>query len=200
MTITNGYATLPDVKHSAALNIANTDDDVLLEAVIESASRAIDNKTNRFFYAVAETRYFTAENPNRIFVTDVNSTASITIYTDDDGDGTYENTWASTDFSFMPENAALNGFPATFIDRSINGNYSFPVGVPKGVKITATFGWAAVPKPIGLACRMQAQRLYKRLSTPLGSASMSALGEVKLQLPKIDPDIEMLIEPYRKIV
>lgn len=40
MTITNGYATLADVK--AAFRIQDTVDDTLLELSIESASREID--------------------------------------------------------------------------------------------------------------------------------------------------------------
>lgn len=200
MTITNGYATLAEVKHPTILNITDSDYDTLLEVIVESASRAADNTCGRFFYSSAETRFYTAEDPNRIFLEDVNSTASVTIYTDDDGDGTYENTWASTDFTFMPENAALNGFPATYIQRSINGNYSFPVAVPKGVKITATFGWASVPKPIKMAVLMQSNRLFKRLQTPLGQSSMNALGEQKLAIPKLDPDICMLIDQYRRLV
>jgi hypothetical protein len=200
VTITNGYATLVDIKHPTVLNITDTDYDTLLEVIVEAASRAADTTCNRFFYSSAETRFYTAENPNRIFVDDMNSTASITIYTDDDGDGTYENTWASTDFMLMPENAALNAFPATYIDRAINGNYSFPVGVPKGVKITATFGWASVPRAIKVAVIMQSNRIFKRLQTPLGQSSMTALGEQKLSIPKLDPDICALIEPYRKLV
>lgn len=200
MTITNGYASLVDIKHPTVLNITDTDYDTLLEVIVEAASRAADNTCNRFFYSSAETRFYTAENPNRIFVDDMNSTASVTIYTDDDGDGTYENTWASTDFNTMPENAALNSFPATYIDRSINGNYAFPVGVPKGVKITATFGWASVPKPIKVAVIMQSHRIFKRLQTPLGQSSMTALGEQKLSIPKLDPDICALIDQYRRLV
>ncbi len=45
MAITNGYATLAQVK--AALRITDSVDDPLLEMAIESGSRAIDGYANR---------------------------------------------------------------------------------------------------------------------------------------------------------
>jgi hypothetical protein len=50
MAITNGYATLAQVK--AALRITDSLDDTLIEMAIESGSRAIDGYTNRAFSAL----------------------------------------------------------------------------------------------------------------------------------------------------
>ena len=49
MAITNGYASLTEVK--AALRITDTIDDSLLEMAIESASRLIDGYASRQFYS-----------------------------------------------------------------------------------------------------------------------------------------------------
>lgn len=48
MAITNGYATLAEVK--SALRITDSVDDTLLEMAVESASRLIDGYAGRFFY------------------------------------------------------------------------------------------------------------------------------------------------------
>jgi hypothetical protein len=57
--ITNGYATLAEVK--AAARITDTIDDGLLETAIESSSRDIDAYTERVFFntgATAVTRIY----------------------------------------------------------------------------------------------------------------------------------------------
>jgi hypothetical protein len=49
MAITNGYATLAQVK--SALRISDSIDDSILEMAVESASRAIDGHAARHFYS-----------------------------------------------------------------------------------------------------------------------------------------------------
>ena len=48
MAITNGYATLTEIK--AALGINDNVDDTRLELAVETASREIDQFCNRTFY------------------------------------------------------------------------------------------------------------------------------------------------------
>ena len=59
MAITNGYATLAEVK--SALRITDAVDDAILEMAVESASRLIDGHAGRQFYSIGTaTRYFVA--------------------------------------------------------------------------------------------------------------------------------------------
>ena len=63
MTLTNGYASLVDLQHYlTAVGLTFTTDgnnDVVMEEIIEAASRFFDGETRRTFYArAAETRYF----------------------------------------------------------------------------------------------------------------------------------------------
>ena len=190
-----GYCTLAEIKATDVLNISNTTHDVILEDVIEGISRAIDNWTGRRFYSATETRYYTSELSDLLYVDDISTATGFTLYTDDDGDRTYENTWAATDYDLLPLNAETIGHPFTMIETTPNGDYNFP-GTKKGVKITASFGWASIPAPINRACVLQATRLFKRFITPLGQSSMTALGEMRLQIPKLDPDVCGLISPY----
>lgn len=195
MTITNGYATLDEVKHINVTNLSTTASDDILETVIESISRSIENYCGRRFWSASETRYYTAEQSWIIPVDDISATSSITLETDDDGDRTYENTWASTDYELRPYNATFNGLPFTSIEITPMGNYRFP-RVAKGIKLTATFGWSATPKPVNRACVLQSVRLFKRYITPLGVSASSAIGEIKLMIPALDPDVTMLLRPY----
>jgi len=68
------------------------------------------------------------------------------------------------------------------------------------VKIAASFGWAAVPKPINRACVLQATRLFKRYVTPLGQAGATTIGTITLTIPALDPDVTMLLAPYKQII
>jgi hypothetical protein len=207
MTITNGYCTVDELKHTNRLNINDSDSDstVMLEGVIEAVSRKIDDQCNRHFYCDSAdvARYFTARDSVSLFVDDIASQDSdtVAIVIDTNGDGTYDDTFTSTDFVLEPYNATLDGVPYQKIEVSSVGQFLFPVKVKKGVKVTAKWGWpVAVPTPIKQACLLQSERLFKRFATPLGSESMTALGRMTLTIPALDPDVEMLISRYKKVV
>jgi len=179
------------------LNITDSNSDTNLETVIEAVSRLIDNACGRHFFNASETRYYKADESDRIFVDDIASSSGITIYTDEDGDGTYENTWQSTDFNLASYNASTDGWPYQMIETTPQGDLSFP-RTKKGIKITATFGWAAVPKPVTLACILQSAREYKRFKAVLGVAGATAIGTQVVTMPALDPDVEKLLCPYVK--
>jgi hypothetical protein len=196
MTITNGYTTLAVVK--AALGIPQTerDDDFYLEATIESVSRMIDSYTERRFYATSETRYYAAVTIDDVYTDDLLTVT--TLKTDDDADGTFETTWATSDYHLMPFNAAVNVKPYTRIETSGYGRYNFPVGVKKGVQIAGSFGYcttANLPKPVAEACKIQSMRLFKRKDAPFG---VIAGGEMQqgMTIPDLDPDVKMLLSPF----
>jgi hypothetical protein len=206
MAIVNGYCTLAELKHTNRLNINDSDSvsDEMLEGVIEAVSRLIDDKCNRRFWSDSSDviRYYTAIGSDYLFVDDIASPSSdVGIQIDTNGDGTFDDTFASTDFVLSPYTAETDGVPYQKIEVSSSGQYLFPAKVKKGVKVTAKWGWpTAVPNPIKQACLLQSERLFKRFSTPLGSESMTALGKQYLSIPSIDPDVEILISRYKKIV
>lgn len=200
MTITNGYATLAEYKAFANITSTNATDDAVIEAMIESASRTIDNLCERHFYAATTTRYFTAQDGRVLYCDDISTATAMALYTDEGGDGTYENTWATTDFNLEPINA-LNGWPFTSIVITINGNYSFPVNVPRGVKITAAFGWAAIPKPIHEACMLIAASDYKqRNGETMGDVAQVTSAGVVLTPGGIPKSAMQKLTPYMRLV
>lgn len=203
MTITHGYCELEELKHSARLNIETSDSvsDEMLEGVIEGISRRFDDACNRWFWADSDenTRYYTPKSSDVLFVDDICSPSSdVSIEIDLNGDGTFDSVFAGTDFILEPYNAELDGVPYQKIVAI--GQFSFPKGVRRSVKVTSKFGWPSVPKPIKQACLLQCERLFKRFATPLGSENMTALGKMTLTIPSLDPDVELLISRYKKIV
>ena len=196
MTITNGYCTLAELKHPNRLNINDSDSvsDDMLEGIINTASRDIDNTCHRFFYADTDSDpvddfYYTAKSPTELFVDDIRTLTGLTISIDNNDDGEYETTFDSSDVSFEPANASSTGRPYQKISIRARSGKAFPVGVINGVKVSAHFGWPSVPPGINQGTLLWAERLFKRGSTPIGSEAMSALGKQYLSIPSEDPDV-----------
>ena len=171
-------------------------DDNMLERNVNAISRAIDIITWRRFYAASETRYYTAERSDALIVDDLLSVT--TLKTDSDGDRTYEDTWAVTDYDLMPHNATLDGVPYRSLEITPDGDYSFPT-IAKGVELAGSFGYSSTTPPaIEEACLLGASRYSQRKKTPLGVSAAAALGELSVVVTKLkaDPDFMMLITPY----
>ena len=188
------YATLSDVKRN--LGITGTVDDALLELCIESASRAIDNMTERTFSQSEETRVFV---PDDSFFCPIDDLYSLTtLKTADDADQEFDVTWDVKDRQLEPLNGSLNGTDWPYTGIRAVGDYLFPtVGSEATVRVTHVFGWPAVPKAIEQATILQASRYFKRSDSPMGVAVFDAMGVVRLS--NVDPDIYVLLEPYKKI-
>jgi hypothetical protein len=197
MAITNGYASLQETK--SALRITDSVDDSLLEMAIESASRLIDGYAGRqFFSSGTATRYYTADDDFVCEIDDISS-SNITLITAMDADAVFDTTWATTDYQLEPLNAVLDGqaWPYTRI-RAV-GDYLWPIsGGEALVKLTAVFGWPAVPIAIKQATIIQASRIFKRLDSPLGVAGFGDLGVMRVS-SSLDPDVAQLVAPYRRL-
>jgi hypothetical protein len=202
--IVNGYATLADVK--AAARITDTIDDALLELSIESASREIDSYTERVFYSTGGTPVARVYIPQDIYLVETDDIISVTtLKSDSTGNGTFDVTWAVSDFQLEPLNGRAGGIdtPATRI-RAI-GDYLWPVYEPRNVnsnqasvQVTGVFGFATIPTAVRQATILSALRQYKRYESPTGVLGFSDLGAVRVGT-KLDPDVERMIQPYRKV-
>ena len=139
----NAYADLTTLKSVSYLNIASvTDYDTQLRDLLETASMQLDKYTGRFFYVLEATRYYDGDN-NTLFLPD-DILIITTLKTDDGGEGTFENTFATTDYHLYP----FNVFPKTRIEINPNGDFShFALGAQKGVEIIGTFGFADSATP-----------------------------------------------------
>lgn len=196
MAISNGYCTLADVK--AALRITDTVDDALLEVAVESASRLIDGYANRSFYnAGTATRIYLPSSLYEVYTDDF-QTSTITLRTYEDGAFT---TWSSADYQLEPLNQNVGGLAMPYYRIRATEDKYFPMdsALEYSVELTATYGWAAVPTAIKQACVVQSMRLFKRLESPTGVLGYGTdLGVVRVS-GRIDPDVAMLINPYRKL-
>lgn len=200
MAITNGYATLAEVK--SALRIPDNIDDALLETSIESASRQIDGACERVFFQTSGTRVY---RPRDGFVTDIDDLVTLTtLKTSSRADGVFDITFTETDVQLEPLNGLVGGTYRPFDRLVAIGDSLFPVYEPKSVnaleatvQVVGIFGFASVPTDIRQATILLAMRGFKRYDSPLGLAGFSDIGVIRVG--KFDPDIEALIMPFKKI-
>jgi hypothetical protein len=197
VAITNGYCTLSELKDS--LQIDDSVDNASLEAAIMSASRMIDDYTQRFFYKDGTvgspvSRYYTPEDAISLNIDDIVSITSVA--TDNDLEFTYTTVWATSDFVVEPINNPRKGWPYNRLVAV--GAYVWPFQIPQSVKITGAWGWSSVPQEIQLATKIQASRLFIRRQSPFGIAGSPELGTVRLS-SRLDPDVEALIRPFKKV-
>ena len=161
------YASLDEFTAYASVRgtSATTDagDDLVIEDIIETASRYIDNITGRRFWTTTattddETRYYTPEDKGLLFIDDLVSITSIA------GDNSQLRTWpdtlATTDYELQPYNAAYKGWPYTWIETSPLTTAYFPT-CRKGIKIVGKFGFPTVPTDIKEACLGIAFNIYQ---------------------------------------
>lgn len=204
MAITNGYATLTEIK--AYLSISDNTDNDLLESLVESASRSIDRIANRRFYAdaAASARTYRAYSDVFVYVDDISSTNGLIVRIDENGNGTYSKTLTlNTDYILDPLTAASLGRPFTQLTM-VSNTEMWPIfpgitqnGLRPGVQVTAKWGWPSVPDDISVACLTLTADLYKRKDAPGGVLGLGDLGAIRMS--PVGRDIASVVRAYKKI-
>ena len=205
MAITNGYATLAEIKGYMSIS-DNTDND-LLENLIESASRSIDRIANRRFYldATASARLYRAYSNIFVFVDDIGTTSNLVVAIDENGNGTYSKTLTlNTDYILDPLTSQSFNRPFTQLTM-VSNTESWPIfpgltsnGLRPSVQVTARWGWPSVPDDLNMACLILTADLYKRKDAPGGILGLGDLGVVRMS--PIGRDVTAMVRAYKKEV
>jgi len=199
MAVSNGYCSLSELK--ASLRVQDSIDDSLLELAIESASREIDGYCERVFFSTSATRVYA---PTNVYTLNTDDIVSVTTLKSSSDGVTYDTTWSASDYQLEPLNGVaggLTGHPYTRI-RAV-GNYLLPAwatgtiyNLEASMQVVGVFGWSAVPTAIRQATVLLAARLFKRNDAPFGVIS-NDLGSMRVG--RVDPDVEALVMPFRKV-
>ena len=168
------YITAAEFK--TRVNITHSAEDTRIAEHVTAASRMVDTYCGRRFDAdgVATARVF---HPDDAYCCVIDDALEITaVATDTADDGSYGTTWASTDYEEYPLNGiGINrqgGWPTTEI-VAIESR-TFPQHRRAAVKVTAKWGWAAVPGDVKEATYLLAHRLYYERDVPSGVVPGSA--------------------------
>lgn len=191
----NEYALLADLK--ARLQITDSTRDTELQGKLTVASRDIDRDTSRSFYldgAVSQrifnprNRQFPTAEGMRLIVDDIGSATGLIAEV-----GTATTGWSAiTGYETGPDNAIVRGDPITWLLRTYIPWVYYPL---QRVRVTAQWGWPAVPTQIAEACLLRAARLFKRRDSPDGVAGAGDFGVIRVS--RRDPDYDELIGPFK---
>ena len=211
--MSNEYATLTDIKATLTLT-GETFADADLRLGLTAASRAIDNICERRFWLDTDAttvRYYTPTRRDARRILEIDDLVTFAaLDTDNDGDGVFENSWTLyTDFVLEPLNGAEDGLPYTLIRALPQGTHMFPGGprgimpggvIPRSVRVTGQFGWSSVPDEIQQATVILAGRLTRRSrEAPFGLIGFAMeTGTNVASLSRTDPDVMMLLAPFRR--
>ena len=141
----NAYTTIDTLKAPSVLDMQHDREDDRILAVIESASRQIDDFCRRNFYVADETRLLDCEDSRTLFTPDLISVDANGLATDDNGDGAFKTVWANSDFDLYPPNANPAGGgdsarPYRAIRAARRSVRRFPVG-SRRARIAARWGF-----------------------------------------------------------
>lgn len=199
MAITNGYCDLGVFQ--AELGVDDSFDNDRLERVIETVSRTIDEYCGQFFYDTGvsdQTRYYTAHRTRRGIVVSTDPVQTVTTLSVATTDGGSYSSRDSGTWVLEPRNNPSES-PARPYESVRFPRVTFQL-VPDGVEIVGRFGWAAIPRQITEACLIQSARIQKRKDAPFGIADIPSLegGGMRLSA-RLDPDVELLLKPFRRV-
>jgi len=191
------YASLAEFKAWSSWP-ADSDDDPAITDALTAASAAIDNFCSTHFWqtTAGTTRVFDTCDPRKLRINDA---AAVTgVATDKDSDGTFETVWDPADFQLLPLNpaAAPEVLPFTAIRAVATKTFPAPTKREGIIRVTGTWGWAAIPESVVQATLLVANRLLKRRQSPEGIAGLDDFGTIRIS-NREDPDAVRLVTPYR---
>lgn len=183
----NLYA--PPAALKAWLKVTTTTDDLEIHQACFAASRWIEQHCERLFYrtAAGTARTFKACDRRTLRLPDFSDLVSVSaLATDDGGDGTFETTWATSDYQLLPHNPGAAPEALPYMSVRAVGGYSFPL--PDGgysrddrVRITGVFGWPAVPSMVKQAALLLAVDALKVKETSFGVGGANEWGLVRIR-------------------
>jgi hypothetical protein len=179
-----------------ALGIQDNTRDALLDVSLSSACRSIDKFCGRRFYRddAPSARIY---RPGRrvtwdrdgelLLVDDIATTDGLIV---ESGTASPASWTAITDYETQPDNALAEGEPITGLLRLAwwFGGYGLRI------RVTATWGWPAVPDNVVQAALIQAGRLFRRKDSPEGVLGSADWGAIRVS--RLDPDVQALLADF----
>lgn len=196
MALGANYATRDELK--ARMSIDDDLDNDTLDGALATASRWIEKHTGRQFNTASveqsTPRLFRPATSRRMDVDDIATAAGLLVETDA-GDGTFAEV-ASGLFQIEPVNGVVDGEIGWPVSELVTLSGRWPCDpVRYTVRVTATWGWAAVPAPVKEAALLVATETAKLKDAPFGVAGFGEFGVVRL---RDNPVAMRLLAPYRR--
>lgn len=185
MALGDPYVTLAQLK--SWLKITNTADDTELTDALASVSTEIENQCGRQFNTdgVVSTRVFEPLGRTLVQFDDFHTLTGLIVAVDG-------KTWTTADYKLLPLNGLRNGRPWVYESLEPLHHGCLPCG-RASVSITATWGWATVPKPIYEACLIASSETFALKDARFGVAGWGAMGDIRV---RENPMVLKKLRPY----
>lgn len=175
----------------------------MLEGIIEAVSRLIDAECNTQFAATIETLYYTAQFDHELLVDDI--LAVTNLETDHAGSGTFETAWEPTDYVLGPYNAQTGSQPRPYwwIEVTAAGRYRFPVGVPRGIRLTVRRGFcelADLPSGVEAVCLRESLFQAQANVTPYGMTAGDGGGAAAPTTVSLSNYSKLILSQFKRMV
>jgi hypothetical protein len=188
--------TVADLK--AHLSIGGPQHDAVVMNAVNAVNQSVVQYCGRDFDDAGgvSARVFKPRTRCVCVVDDFHTIAGLVVKTDEGDDGTFETTWAATDFQLEPLNGRENGIAVPYYRIVAVESRSFPMLVRASVEVTARWGWASVPAAVKQAALLWAARTFHRKDSPQGVAGFNEFGAVRLT--STDSDIVGPLRLFRR--
>lgn len=193
------YASLAELKAFITMDGAVIDRDDLLTIALDDAHDTLEGDCGRRFYldAAASAREFdpldrVIEDRGRQFllVDDIGSLTDFAVATGSSG-GTF--TAVTGTVEYRPENALVRGRAITSL---MTPTGLWPTDPFTRVRVTARWGWPAVPPRVKAATLLSASRYYARRNSPQGVVGTADWGQITVR--RSDPDYLAAISMFAR--
>lgn len=158
---------ITDAEAKAWLNIPDYDatDNSVIQTLTAACSQAVRTWCGRSFNVdstqVASARYFFPISGYCCPIDDAYEVSAVT--TDNGDDGSWSTSWSASDYMLLPYGGVgpqgQTGYPYTEL-RAVESR-EFPCAARPAVKVTAKWGWSALPSDVKLAALMLFGEFYK---------------------------------------
>lgn len=198
MALGDDYATIALLKNR--LGIVDVQDDTRLTGAVSTASRDVEHFCHRQFNkaTVATARDFYTWNPAKVVVDDfwTQTGLAVSIVGLDGNGNELETALTATQYRSEPLGGISEGVSGWPWWRLLNlGDLAFPDEDNGLTRVTAQWGWSAVPVAIVEATLILAEEYFKLKEAPWGVANWGDFGPIRVQDNK---KVVSLLMRYRR--
>jgi hypothetical protein len=178
MALGDPYALLDDLKAYLGMQ-EDTRFDTVLPQVLNSVTYEIGQYCNRQFNKVttASARTFRIPYASFVMVDDFYTEDSLVIEYSS-GSGLYS-TLSASDYELQPLNGVVDGEPGWPFNKIVRQSGSFIRG--GRLRVTAKWGWAAVPAPVKQSCLIMGAATFQIKDAPFGVAGSDQWGSIRVK-------------------
>lgn len=177
MALGDPYIELVDMKAYLGMQEDARYDDQLTDAAL-SISSEINGYCNRQFQKQdsATARIFIADATGFVKIDDFWTTTGLVI----ESGLTYGTVWTAADYDLYPLNGIVDAVPGwPYWKIKAAGGLLFTRG--QKIRVTAQWGWTAVPAPVTQAAKIMASATFQIKDAPFGVAGSDQWGSIRVK-------------------